>query len=343
MKRRDTTAGVCEAEALIRAACSHQYRVYGITLDSEIQLALPQCGSGDLAHIELRIAPPAFFSDATHEVPLDQADGSWYQFARLPDRSSYARWKRVGEFLVSANGRSIHCRPFDEAITESFQVYLLGQALSFALVKRGFEPLHATTIVIDGEAVVFLGDGGFGKSTLAACFLDAGHRMLTDDLLLLRQSTHGILAYPGPPRIKLLPKIARKYMSQIVGGGVRMNPDTEKLILPLGEERHCPVPVPVKAIYALPAPLEIFRKKGIRIEPLSARDGFLKLVESTFNYRVVDRDRLGRQFTETARLVCAMPIRGLSYPRVLSRLAEVRDSILRDLNAETTKEATCGD
>ena len=77
-------------------------------------------------------------------------------------------------------------RQHDEAQEESFQVYLLGQALSYALVNAGFEPLHATAIVVNGGAVVLLGSSGFGKSSLAACFLEAGHRLLTDDLLILR-------------------------------------------------------------------------------------------------------------------------------------------------------------
>ena len=51
-------------------------------------------------------------------------------------------------------------------------------------------------------AVAFLGDSGFGKSSLAAYLLSAGDRLVTDDLLLLQES-EGFLAYPGPPRIKL--------------------------------------------------------------------------------------------------------------------------------------------
>src|SRR5204863_102769 len=103
-------------------------------------------------------------------------------------------------------------RRFDGASAESFQVYLLGQALSFALVKQGLEPLHATVVVVDGQGVAFLGDNGYGKSSLAACFLEGGYRLLTDDLLLLKASGGDVLAYPGPPRIKLFPEVARRFL-----------------------------------------------------------------------------------------------------------------------------------
>ena len=92
--------------------------------------------------------------------------------------------------------------------TESFQVYLLGQALSFALLKLGFEPLHATAVVVDGRAVALLGESGSGKSTLAAAFVDAGFQMLTDDVLMVHECRGEAMAYPGPARLKLFPKVA---------------------------------------------------------------------------------------------------------------------------------------
>jgi hypothetical protein len=136
---------------------SRKYYVYGITLRSEIPLALPTDGSGGLAQIEFRTAPASYFSDARRGLTADPASDSWYRFGGLPDHSSYVRWEGVGEFLVSARGNQITARRFNEASLESFQVYLLGQALSFALVKCGFEPLHATTVVVNGEAVAFWG------------------------------------------------------------------------------------------------------------------------------------------------------------------------------------------
>jgi len=55
-----------------------------------------------------------------------------------------------------------------------------------------------------------LGDSGHGKSSLAACFLAAGHRLLTDDLLVIGESGDYLMAHPGPPRIKLFPAVWRR-------------------------------------------------------------------------------------------------------------------------------------
>ena len=331
-----------EPEAVITYRFPYVYYVYGISLYSEIPLPLPNWGRGELAQIALRVEPASYFANAVQDVPLEQPEGSWFKVGRLADGSSYVRWETVGEFLVSPDGLQVRCRQFDLASTESFQVYLLGQALSFALVNRGFEPIHATVVVVNGEAVVFLGDSGFGKSTLAASFVSAGYPVLTDDLLILQPGTDRVLAYPGPARIKLFPKAARQFLGD-AASGIRMNPDTEKLILPLDRKQVYPAPVPVKAIYALAPPREVFRKQSIRIETLSPRESFLELVKNTFNRRIVDSGRLTRQLQEMSRLVDHLPVQRLSIPRDLDRLPLFREAIIEALNARSLEAVVCGD
>ena len=246
------------------------------------------------------------------------------------------RWEEIGEFLVSADGASIACGRMRESHEESFQVYLLGQALSFALVRSGFEPFHATCVVVNGQAVAFLGDSGFGKSSLAAYFLGAGDRLLTDDLLLLQERPEGFFAFPGPPRIKLLPDMARRYLGG-VAGGVPMNPQTPKLILPLGPERICDSPVMLRAIYELSPPHDMKETQNVEFESLSSRQAFVELSCNTFNYVILDRDRTHRQLTETARIVNTVPVKRLLHPRSLESLPLVRRAILDDLRELTVR------
>jgi hypothetical protein len=207
---------------------------------------------------------------------------------------------------------------------------MLGQALSFALVKQGFEPLHATAVIVEDEAVVFLGGNGFGKSTLAACFLEAGYRLLTDDLLILRESPDGVLAYPGPSRIKLFPDIARRFVGHAFGH-VPMNSGTDKLILPIDEPLRCTVPVALRAIYALEDPDEVCRSESATIEALSTRAAFLELVKGTFNRRLVTPARLHRQCSGMASLAERIAVRKLRHSWEIDRLRDVRGIVLADL------------
>jgi hypothetical protein len=319
-------------------ASAHRYFVYGMTLQSEISLALPERGYGGLGQIELRIAPAPYFSAAARSLARHPDSDSFYQSIPLRDGSTYVRWQGVGEFLISADGGRITGRQHRRAHTESFQVYLLGQALSYALVKRGFEPLHATAIVVNGAAAVLLGNSGFGKSSLGACFLEAGYQLLTDDLLVLRPCSGGFMAYPGPPRIKLFPRQARRFL-QREAGGVAMNSGTEKLILPLDSTRSAPGPVPLRAIYTLLPPGSKVRGDAVRIAALPPRQSFLALVRNTFNYRVVTPARLERHFEEAARLAGTVSVRKVSYPRVLSRISKLRDALLADLDSIAARRA----
>jgi len=307
----------------------HRYGVYGIRVLSDAPLDLPEYVDDGLASVEFVTGRAPVFADALKGASFRSRPGAWYRYAFLEDGSSYVRWDHVGEFLVSADGRRIVCRREEKISPESFQVYLLGQALSFALVKQHLEPLHATTVVVDGEAVAFLGSNAFGKSSLAASFLAAGFRLLTDDLLILRDSPRGVLAYPGPPRIKLFSKVASRVLGPPADGPA-MNAETDKRVLRLGVHQRCSEPVVLKTIYAVAAPRDACRTPDVRIETLTPREAFLALLKGTFNRRVVSVERLERQFDVMARLADRLIVRTLAYPRAIDRLADVRAAVLGD-------------
>src|SRR5437867_2488108 len=87
------------------------------------------------------------------------------------------------------------------------------------------------------------GTSHFGKSSLAASFLEAGYQVLTDDLLMIEATDNGVFAYPGPPRIKLYPETARRFREGTLSG-VPMNPETEKMIVPLNSSQSCSTKIP---------------------------------------------------------------------------------------------------
>jgi hypothetical protein len=307
----------------------HRYAVYGIDIVSDRPLSMPRYSHDPLCRVECVHGRASAFEAALRTTTVDSALDAWHQYAALADGSTYVRWQGVGEFLVAADGRRITSRATADASRESFHVYMFGQALSFALVKQRLEPLHATAIVVDGRAIAFLGGSAFGKSTLAASFLAAGHRLLTDDLLILRSSSDGIVAYPGPPRIKLFPLMARTFLDG-VAAGIAMNPETEKSIVPLDERRSCSTPVPLAAIYSLAAPRDSCRRNGATVEPLSPREAFVELVKSSFNRRLAGAQRMARQFDAMAQVADSVPVKKLVYPRQIDRLAEARAIVLAD-------------
>lgn len=236
------------------------------------------------------------------------------------------RWSGLFEFLISPDARTIEYLPLGPATDESLTTYLLGQVLSFSLLSRGTEPLHATAVVVDGEAVAFLGDCGYGKSTLGAAFLARGFPILTDDVLALEARGGRWFVHAGPPRLKLFPSVAHKLLARADGG--QLNAGTSKLVLPLTGKEASSRPIPLTALYVLPGPGR--RPARIGITSLQGQKAFLEIIRASFNLIRVDRARLTHQFAIASRLARDVPLRRLVYPRRMSALPDVCTAVIGD-------------
>ncbi len=309
------------------------YQLYGLSLASQWSLPYPQRTARGIDTVEFCEAPVSVFSAlSTGSAAIGpEQDTAWCQHQVLRDGSIYLRWPGAFEFLVGSDGRRVFVRALRGAAMEAFHSYLLGPTLSFALLKMGREPLHATAFVVHGAAAGLMGDCGEGKSSLCAAFLQDGHRLLTDDLLVLSEDAGGVVAHPGPPRIKLFPEIGRKLLGARIASGTAMSPLSAKLIIPLDEDQACADAAPLKVIYVLAPPSTGTRRQKVTIRRVTPRRGFVELLRNTFNRAMTDSDRLERQFLWCARLASTLPIKLLSYPRTLSALPAVRRAILADL------------
>ena len=259
----------------------------------------------------------------------DSQSSNWAQSAALPDGSQYRRWTDLFEFLVTADARHIQARTLAAVDNEALLAYLLVDALSFSMVRLGWEPLHATAVTTPGGVAAFLGNSGAGKSTLAAAFVQSGARLVTDDMLILTRDVGGWFAQPGPPRIKLF----REMVTRIFGadaGGIPMNAVTEKLIMPLDAERAMEVPARVAAIYILHDSDDRATPEPT-LQRLSPADAFPALLAHTAAHYPSEADRLKRQLEFVAQLVMAVPVKALAYARDVNGLNRVRDSVLADI------------
>jgi hypothetical protein len=308
------------------------YHLYGVRLHSAWALPYSRAVQPFVADVHLTPRAAAYFAPARAEAATQPQWLTPIVQGLLADGRTYLQWPSCFEFLISADGRRIAARSLDAGTPEGFQSHLLGPALSFALIRQGLDPLHATAITVAGHAAAFLGDSGFGKSSLAASFLAAGHRLLTDDLLVLTEAPTGFAAHPGPPRLKLYPQTARRLLPG--AQGARMMRGTPKLLFPLESTQLASGPIPLRAMYVIVAPVTGSGPSRVTIRRLRERHACLALIRNTFNASAVDRDRLTRQLALTAGVAASVPIKSISYPRSFARLPDVRDAILADLHRE---------
>jgi hypothetical protein len=306
------------------------YSLYGLCLRSQWPVPYSTNGGTGLAEVELFEGPASLFEAVSEEVAGSPNAADWLFRARLGDGSDYLRWSGLFESVLSSDGRRIAARPLAGAIQDIFQTHILGQILSFALLKLGMDPLHSTSVVIDGGAVAFVGDSGFGKSTLGAAFCRLGHPVVTDDLLTTKEESHGIYAYPGRARLKLSPETAKALLPERVNG-VPVDPYTAKFSIPLEPQLTARGALPLRAIYVIRRGTAGSQLKKVTIRTLRHRQALLGVVANSCITIVTDPDRLARQFQLAARLVAHIPVKSLSYPRTLSGLPAVVDAIRADL------------
>lgn len=309
------------------------YQLYGVRVRSFIPLAGPLDSVSNVSDVLLHEAAPAYFTHAPKDHSKQPATDDWFHHAACADGSDYLRWSGLFEFLISPDGRHVACHALNGASRQSFQTYLASQVLSCALLKQGIEALHATVVVIDGQAIGLLGHCGYGKSSLGAAFLRGGHTLLTDDMLVTSVTARRppvVMAHPGPPRIKLFPRIA----ATLLGPRRKrtpMNPDTAKQILPLSDREYCGEAVPLRALYVLRPPTAGRVRSRVTIRPLTQRRACLELLANTFNTIVTGPSRQARQFHWAAGLAATVPLKSLSYPRSLTHIPAVLAAIHKDL------------
>jgi hypothetical protein len=311
------------------------YMLYGIPVQCEWELPYKRCSQSVTPLVELREGDARFFEHAREEAQNRPRDNNeWFQHVCLGDGSNYLQWHGTFEFLVSADGRQIVGRALNAISFEAFYGYLIGAVLSFSLIKLGLDPLHSTAVVVNGDAIGFLGNNGYGKSTLAGSFLRVGYPLLTDDVLVTLEDNRGFFACPGPARIKLLPDSTTAILGTKVLG-IPMNQLTQKAIIPLQSHLSSADVVPLRTLYLLPTPGEAPKDLKIKIQRLSTRNAFVALAASAFNDCLLDKKRLERHFLLMSRLASHVVVKQLSYPRILSALPSVRQAILDDLRTDS--------
>ncbi len=292
------------------------YRLYGLAVRSPLALPCPRWRGAPDVELTAR-------RDGDFTPPAEDGRGAWFWHRRLADGSTYLRWRGLAEFLIDRGGRSIDWRALAPRSEEAFRGYLLSQVLSFSLLARRREPLHASAVAVPGGAIGFLGDCGEGKSSLAAAFLRAGHRLVTDDLLVLCRRKGGYLVEPGVARIKLFPAVARRLLG-VRRPARRMNPGTTKLVLRVPRALAARRPLPLHTLYV------VARGRSVRVSPVGPAVACLEILRAAFNTVSLERARLARQFRFARALARGVRIRRITYPRRLSGIGEVREAILED-------------
>jgi hypothetical protein len=167
----------------------------------------------------------------------------------ITPEEAYLSWQEGGTFLVRG-GREIIIDPIAHAEERILRLYLLGAVLGILLHQRGLLVLHASTVAVNGSALAFIGDSGWGKSTTAGALHARGHRLVSDDVTAIALNSSPIpIVIPGYGRLKLWPDAA-KALGASPENLPRLHPEFEKRDRAIAKG-FSPTPLPLKGIYLL--------------------------------------------------------------------------------------------
>ncbi|MCA9905864.1 MAG: hypothetical protein KC547_18540, partial [Anaerolineae bacterium] len=235
------------------------------------------------------------------------------------------RFPGNADFWIDADQRLIAAYPFAGVSNDALAHLLLDQVLPRLLSHLGQLALHASGVVIEDQAVIFLGESGLGKSTLAAEFHFNGFRGFADDTVFMEKIDGGFVAGPAYAGFRLWPDSARNYALlsaslppvSLIHGKRRLVLRTDDVI---------DIPLPLRAIYVLTAPDAI--DTDIFIDAIAPKDAFWTLMRYIFRLVVPDRDQMSRDLSVVGELADSVPCFSLKYPREYNQLPVLRQRLL---------------
>ena len=193
------------------------------------------------------------------------------------------------------------------------ELRLFGVPTSVCATEAGDLALHASAVEVDGRAILLAGPSRHGKTTLAAAFARAGHRLLSEDTsrctLVPRPAV-----YPGPAAMRLRADVA-EWLA--VPGAHRLEVDQDRVPLLIEPRlRGDGAPVPLGAI--------LFLRSGVggpSVMPAARTEAIRDVFALAF--QLPNPASHAAAFTRIAELVTAVPVMNLARELDAASLEEV--------------------
>jgi hypothetical protein len=261
-----------------------------------------------------------------------EEDTPWLLLGRRRD-DYLLRFPDLADFTIAKNAKKISCYPSPGTTAITIRHLLLDQVIPLLLSLQGRMVLHGSSVLTPHGAMAFVGQTGWGKSTLASSFSRQGSPVLTDDCLLLKEENGQLLAIPSYPSVRLWPQTVAALFGQfgqeIPLAQVAHYTEKKRVDRNVGLS-FCAEPAELRRIYFLAPPPSDGEKKCVSIIPLSTRDAFMELVKFTYLIDITDRQRLRQEFERLSR-VAALPLFfRLDFPRDFSLLPDIHRAILEN-------------
>lgn len=175
-----------------------------------------------------------------------------------------------------------------------------GLGIAFFLALSGHLCLHASAVEVDGRAIALSAPSGWGKSTLAALAVAAGHPLVGDDLLRIGFDAGPPDVYRGAAEIRLRPGAAAL---------VEHWPDHSRIT---ADGRTAVAPPRTRAarlpLEALVFPVLDRERSDLVIERMRPADAFATLLTAPRILGWLDAGVVATQFDQLTALAAEVPM-----------------------------------
>jgi hypothetical protein len=238
------------------------------------------------------------------------------------------RFHRKADFLISLDGSRVQVRVMGEATEDEVQALLLTNVIPLALNQAGHEIIHACAVEISGKAVAFVGQQGFGKSTLSAALVKRGYKLLTDDALRISTGDSIVRAYPSFPEIRLEKKNLLRFTTK---------DQAARFQAALFEKKRMPVKnfvaqaLPLGAVYLINTQK---KTEVVRVTPAGPAEAFRGLLENSFRLDLFNPLRMHREMDTLSKIAQTTPAWRLEYPKCYEALDGAIEAVLSSFSPE---------
>jgi hypothetical protein len=180
------------------------YRVFDIGMTSAFSFPeLGEIGAG-ITGLSLEVAAasgtPGDYSWFHHWTGNESDDEIYSSIAR--EHGGYrVRYPDLADFVINAKLDHVRCFPLRGVSKATLRHIFLDNVIPRILGQRGQMIVHASAVrAREGSTFAFLGESGWGKSTLASKFYSQGYELITDDCLKMvvaGNTLTGVPAYQG--------------------------------------------------------------------------------------------------------------------------------------------------
>ena len=294
----------------------HSYRFGQSRVDSAIPLpVLPPARTNEVeADIILDAGPaqPALdpVTDWLHHWL--QPNGTATLSLAAQDHGYRLRFPGLCDFLVDADARRIRAEPVEGLDPGTLEHLVVDQLLPRVLAHQGALVAHASVVLVEGRAILFLGHSGWGKSTLAGLLHGTGRRLLSDDCALLVAAASATHVVPTYPSLRLF----GDSIGQTLGAGAATGAVaaySPKQRLGLGPPEPEDSRWPLRAIYLLNDPAD--PASDHTIAPLPPALACMALVEHSFRLDLASTAHTAALLAQAAAVLRHVPAFTLRYPR----------------------------